>query len=189
MKKQLHLLISCTVVLFLFSSCASVFEGRNYGHLNYVKAKKQKTDQHEASAPDEISAMSPDTEPMADQEETIPPSVTQEAPESNEEASEKRSAADFLKGFSPNTFPHRPWLDVLSPGKIKSQEDGPSLSTKDLFPGMDPTLRLGLIFIIAGIIVALFAFIPEVGFIFGIAGAILVIIGLVYILMYLVENG
>lgn len=54
---------------------------------------------------------------------------------------------------------------------------------------MDHDLRLGILLIIGGIVVALFVFIPTIGWLFGVIATILVLIGLVYIIKYIVEKG
>jgi putative Mn2+ efflux pump MntP len=62
-----------------------------------------------------------------------------------------------------------------------------------LFGDLDHDLRLALLFGIAGIIVTLLGALlygaPPLGEILYVIGVILIIIGLVYLIKYLVENG
>jgi hypothetical protein len=66
MKKSLHL-ITTVACIILFSSCASVFETRNYSHLHYVKEKGNKQEEITMKNEQQDDDMAPISSPAKDQ--------------------------------------------------------------------------------------------------------------------------
>lgn len=181
------LLLSVTALLLL-SSCASVFQGRNYAHLDYVKVKD-----HHASPATGTQAMGEDDR-MALAAKTK--KVLPQHPFPGEYLRE-RTFADHLGVITSGMSLRSTAQTEVSPGAVYSNVPQVNerhrkkleSATNQLFGDMDHDLRLGLILIIAGILVALLVWIPTIGWIFGVAATLLVLIGLVYIIKYVVEKG
>lgn len=174
--------------LLLLSSCASVFQGRNYSHLKYVKVK----DQHGSSATEKLTR---DVNEVMALQGVRTNAIAQFA--SPDQIIRERNFADHLNDITSgmsrsstihtevsksNAFSNVPLLSERQQKKLESPTD-------QLFGDMDHDLRLGILLIIGGIVVALFVFIPTIGWLFGVIATILVLIGLVYIIKYIVEKG
>lgn len=181
------ILLSAAAALILFSSCVSVIQGRNYAHLKYVKVKdhhKAVTTNSDQNAPVEMlsSRKDPQRSQVTDQHDAQlkERKFTSHVPVLASNAWHATSArAESMKSAKQA---QAPMLNKRQEKKLESKPD-------QLFGDMDHDLRLGLLLIIAGIVVALFVFIPTVGWIFGVVATILVLIGLVYIIKYIVEKG
>jgi hypothetical protein len=174
--------------LLLLSSCASVFQGRNYSHLKYVKVKEHHTSLSKAKpelGENELFALQDvRTNAMAQLESSDLIILERKfADHFNDITSGMaRSSTVHTEVLKSHTFTNVPLLSERKQKKLEA-------ATDQLFGDMDHDLRLGILLIIGGIVVALFVFIPTIGWLFGVIATILVLIGLVYIIKYIVEKG
>lgn len=171
-------------ILLLCSSCASVFQGRNYSHLNYVKVKKERTFVEAPASELASDGMSS----LVVRKERLDFST---AAAVSERKQIQLSEADRGALRIPSGRVESSKADELQSVVSLSarQEKGMGAAQTEIFAGMDHDLRLALIFLIGGLLLALLVFIPYVGWVFGVAATISVIIGLVYLIKYIVEKG
>jgi hypothetical protein len=169
------------------TSCSSVFQGRHFSHLNYVKPQNPPQSASIGSATEnkeEIQSLNQKETPLdlsADAGEPVP-ELKETLPGGLPHVSPDRALKEVL-----DFYPVQPLkkLHFLIPHKQESVD----LKSRQLFGDLDRDLRMALYFGILGILVLILAAIPDIGFIFGIIGAILLLIALVYLIKYIVENG
>jgi len=191
MKSSVCLLLLCSSVLF-FSSCASVFEGRNYTHLHYVKVKKEHPEiaQSNPVQKDDVPSMVSKEEhriaiaepPAPSQKKLIPQGYSDlNRPQQKANPSQQNQAAiNLISAVLKNP------AGLL----LKKEQNKMESKNGELFGRLDPDLKIALIFGIAGVVLLFFTGLADpAGTIFAIAASVLIIIALVYLIKYLVENG
>ena len=193
MKKSIQI-ISILACIILFTSCASVFETRNYSHLHYVKQKGNKmeessvtNDQSTEESPQNLSFLNEKL--VLPEQSYLPLRTLKKNQAARNTSTAQQKNAESRGNISSHSEPFKlPELPIL-----KKQQKKLESATDQLFSGLDSDLRIALIFGIAGIIAVLVGALlygaPPLGEIFYVIGVILIIIGLAYLIKYLVENG
>jgi hypothetical protein len=185
--------------IILFSACSTSFQAEKYQHYDYVKvphtapsinsettqALSLKDDASIGSNEESADVLQPKTEPSASAIQHKIQSVQSPARADNAHArvGVATSAIQQLQSIT-----NLPLQKMLNPGLIQKMDQQLQKKAGTGLSSLDPDLRKAIIFLIIGLILQFFWLIPDVGVVFGIIGTILIVIGLIYLLVYLLNS-
>jgi hypothetical protein len=194
---KLPILLFLLTSLIFFSSCSTSYHAGRYNRLDWVQKKSGITTPDEAKVTKEqptenINSLSATSQsPIIELQKPLlellknDPGVNSSIPDKQKLKAyskfEKKIEAEIAKS-------NIPWK-IQSLKHSIHPNSTPSISgTSDRFSGLDPDLRTGIIFIVAGLLLSLLWVLPSpVGYIFGTIGSIAIVIGLIFILLYLLD--
>lgn len=192
--------LACLLVSIIFlSSCTKSFYASKYNRLDWVQKKSTVT------APDLAKEPSKNQdEDMAGLSSSSVQNPLEETPGAIENQLKKyQDVPQMSSPEKPSKFSskieklvEKKMEHSVIAGKIAALQNSKSNQTDQStgvshagFSNLDPDLRTGLLLIIVGLILSILWVLPEpVGWIFGTIGAIAIVIGLIFILLYLLES-
>lgn len=194
---KLPIILFLLTSLLYFSSCSTSYHAGRYKRLDWVQKKSgvitpdqaQVTSDRETENLNSLSASS--ESPIIKLQKRLPellkndPGVTSSIPEKQKLKAYSKLEKKMQDEIAASNFPQKiqAFKQSIHPGSTPSVSE-----SSDRFSGLDPDLRTGIIFIVAGLLLSVLWVIPgPAGYIFGTIGSIAIVIGLVFILLYLLD--